>query len=61
MTTIKKKVVVVGDGACGKTCLAIGITKNPFPKYYTPTEFDTYTVTAKLDMNLVRFMFQYLQ
>ena len=44
MITIRKKMVVVGDGACGKSSLLIVFSKGEFPEVYVPTVFENYVV-----------------
>lgn len=42
MTEIRRKLVIVGDGACGKTSLLIVYSKGVFPETYVPTVFENY-------------------
>jgi len=47
--TIRKKLVVVGDGACGKTCLLIVFSKDTFPEVYVPTVFENYVADIEIE------------
>ena len=49
MSTIRKKLVIVGDGACGKTCLLIVFSKDQFPEIYVPTVFENYVADIEVD------------
>lgn len=45
------KVVVVGDGACGKTCLLEVFRRNQFPPSYVPTVVDNFAKDVVIDEN----------
>ena len=47
--TIRRKLVIIGDGASGKTCLLFAFSKGKFPDRYIPTVFENYV--ANLEVN----------
>ncbi|KLT42835.1 hypothetical protein CC85DRAFT_273777 [Cutaneotrichosporon oleaginosum] len=46
---IPRKLVVVGDGGCGKSSLLTVFTKGFFPTNYEPTVFENYIETVDVD------------
>ncbi|OXA52053.1 ras-like GTP-binding protein Rho1 [Folsomia candida] len=49
----KKKLVIVGDGACGKTSLLITFSKDSFPTMYVPTVFENYVTEIEIDGKVI--------
>lgn len=43
------KLVVVGDGAVGKSCLLLTYAGGVFPEHYCPTVFENYVADATYD------------
>ncbi|XP_020313413.1 rho-related GTP-binding protein RhoF-like [Oncorhynchus kisutch] len=41
------KIVIVGDGGCGKTSLLMVYAKGDFPEKYAPSVFEKYVTTVK--------------
>ncbi|OCH84263.1 rho small monomeric GTPase [Obba rivulosa] len=48
-TPLRRKLVIVGDGACGKTSLLCSFALGEFPKEYQPTIFENYVAEIRLD------------
>uniref|UniRef100_G1Q2Q4 Ras homolog family member C n=1 Tax=Myotis lucifugus TaxID=59463 RepID=G1Q2Q4_MYOLU len=46
---IRKTLVIVGDGACGKTGLRIVFSKDQFPAVYVPTVLENYAADTEAD------------
>lgn len=47
------KIVVVGDGGCGKTCLLVSYSQGEFPTVYVPTIFENYVAHVSAPNNEV--------
>lgn len=54
LAPIRRKLVIVGDGACGKTSLLCVFAIGEFPKEYQPTIFDNYVAEIRLDGKAVQ-------
>ncbi|KAH3674579.1 hypothetical protein WICPIJ_009537 [Wickerhamomyces pijperi] len=52
--TIKRKLVIVGDGASGKTSLLYVFSLGEFPTEYHPTVFENYVTDCRVDGKAVQ-------
>ncbi|KAG5421511.1 rho2 [Candida metapsilosis] len=50
----RRKLVIVGDGACGKTSLLYVFTLGEFPTEYIPTVFENYVTDCRIDGKAVQ-------
>ncbi|KAL9648772.1 hypothetical protein ABK040_003707 [Willaertia magna] len=50
------RLVVVGDGAVGKTCLLFVYANGEFPEKYVPTIFDNYSTEVSVNGSVVTFL-----
>nr|ACO15003.1 Ras-like GTP-binding protein RHO precursor [Caligus clemensi]ACO15642.1 Ras-like GTP-binding protein RHO precursor [Caligus clemensi] len=48
---IRRKLIVVGDGGSGKTCLLMVFLNREFPKQYLPTVFENYVTDVPMGRN----------
>ena len=53
MEVVRKKLVIVGDGSCGKSCLLFVFHKDEFPEMYVPTVFENYIADIEVDSKYV--------
>lgn len=54
MADIKKKCILVGDGACGKTCLFTVFSKDEFPESDENSMLEKYVTDYEVDGKQVR-------
>ncbi|EPE26847.1 P-loop containing nucleoside triphosphate hydrolase [Glarea lozoyensis ATCC 20868] len=47
--SLLQKLVIIGDGACGKTSLLSVFTLGYFPTHYVPTVFENYVTDCRVD------------
>ena len=53
MAVVRKKLVIVGDGDCGKNPLLIVFSTDHFPEVCVPTVFGNYSANIEVDSTQV--------
>jgi len=56
MTAERKKLVIVGDGACGKTSLLIVYKNGKFPEVHVPTIFESFVAKIIIDGKTIELL-----
>ncbi|GAU94182.1 hypothetical protein RvY_06007 [Ramazzottius varieornatus] len=54
--SMRKKLIVVGDGACGKTCLLYRFAKDDFLTEYVPTVFESMAASLEVDGSIMELI-----
>ena len=50
---IQIKLVIMGDGNVGKTCILVSYTTDKFPTSYVPTVFENYSALIKVQDKMI--------
>ncbi|KAJ6490159.1 small GTPase-binding protein [Mycena vulgaris] len=53
MSEFRRKLVIVGDMACGKTCLLTVFAKGTFPESFIPTVFESWVADVTVDAKCI--------
>ena len=61
MSTVRKKLVFVGDFECGKTCLLVIFCKDYFPRDTEPTVFANYLTDIEVEGKQVQLVYPLLR
>lgn len=56
---INIKIVTIGDGSVGKTCMLMSYTQDKFPTDYVPTVFDNYSADIKYENKFISLSLWY--
>ena len=57
MPSVRRKLVIIGDGACGKTSLLMMFSAGYFPEVHVPTVFETSVASVQVYIFQLIFKF----